>query len=194
MVFSLRLIGLLLILMVASQTLTAQNQPAKSKATEKRDTTMNKAPVEASDEMSLPVNFDTTLVPQDALTAAIWELIKESGEDSFAAELKKNINEVREADTEGKLPAEFYDRLLAEFEKGEIHKWIMNTIVRIYREKFTLEEVNEVIRFYRTPVGRKLVKAVPEITDTAGIEGGKIGEYVGMKIYFQLVKEGKIKE
>ncbi len=191
--FSIRLIGLLFILTLATETLIAQNQPAKRKSTIKSDTSA-KAPAESTDEMSLPITFDTTLVPQDALTTAIWELVKESGEESFSAELKKNINEVREADAEGKLPPEFYDRLLAEFEKGEIHKWIMNTIVRIYREKFTLEEVNEVLRFYRTPVGKKLVKAVPEITEIAGVEGGKIGEYVGMKIYFQLVKEGKIKE
>jgi hypothetical protein len=89
---------------------------------------------------------------------------------------------------------EFYDRMIQEFESGQTGKWLMNSIIRIYREKFTVEEVKTITAFYETPVGKKTISVLPEVMQQCSKEGEKMGGYLGLKLYYQLVKEGKIQQ
>ena len=179
-----------------AQTGPQKASPATGKA-QYRDTVSQAETDESVDAMMADLmkpTFDTTAVPRDALTAAIKELLEVTGAMNIGLQFAENIMNARNQDVSGKLPAEFYDRALEEFKTGETNRLMINSIIRIYRQQFTLDEIQALLKFYRTPVGSKVVKTMPEITRLSMEEGEKIGRYTGMKVYFQLVKEGIIKQ
>lgn len=137
--------------------------------------------------------FDTTSVPNDELTKSIKELMTITGVMELGKQIGKNIAELKKSGQANQLPEEFYDRLLKEYESGQTDKWMVNAVVRIYRQKFTIGEVKTIIAFYQTPVGKKTISVLPAITQESMKEGEKIGSYLGMKVYYDLVREGKIK-
>ena len=56
----------------------------------------------------------------------------------------------------------------------------------IYSEHFTLKELNEMVAFNETPLGKKIIRVMPEI-NREGIEGGnKLGEEIGPKLVQQI--------
>jgi hypothetical protein len=63
----------------------------------------------------------------------------------------------------------------------------------VYRDKFTLEEIKAIIRFYETPAGKKTITVLPVVMQQCMKEGEQIGRYLGMKVYYDLVREGKMK-
>jgi uncharacterized protein len=91
------------------------------------------------------------------------------------------------------LPDEFYVKMLEAIENGTVTGFIENAVVKIYRTKFTVQEINEVIKFYDSPVGKKMAAESAPIADAARIEGEKVGQYVAIKIIEGLMKEGKWK-
>ena len=150
--------------------------------------------VDAQDSASaITMEFDTTHVPNDELTAAILDLMKVTGAMNLGAQMAKNVTEMQKNNPNNQLPDEFFDRLIKEYESGPASKWILNGIVRIYRNKFRLEEVKLITAFYQTPAGKKAVSLLPAITQECMQEGQLIGRYLGMKLYMDLVSEGKIK-
>ncbi len=44
----------------------------------------------------------------------------------------------------------------------------------IYASRFTAGELTELIKFYKTPLGKKLAKALPEITGEAGRKAAQV--------------------
>ncbi|MEZ5814969.1 MAG: DUF2059 domain-containing protein [Alphaproteobacteria bacterium] len=49
-------------------------------------------------------------------------------------------------------------------------------IYPIYDVKFSTEELTEIVKFYKTPLGRKVTKEMPEITRQATIKGQDWGQ------------------
>jgi hypothetical protein len=139
------------------------------------------------------IDFDTTFVPQDELTAAIKELMKITGAMELGKQMAGNISEIQKSGPANQLPQEFYGRLLKEFDNEQTNKWMINGVVRIYRQKFTLEEVKTITAFCQTPTGKKAVSLLPIITQECMKQGEQIGRYLGMKVYYDLVREGKMK-
>lgn len=65
-----------------------------------------------------------------------------------------------------------------EIASGSFHEMIYP----IYDEKFTAEELKEVIKFYKTPVGAKVLKELPDITQKAMVAGQSWGLSLSPKI------------
>lgn len=51
-------------------------------------------------------------------------------------------------------------------------------IAEIYMESFTEAEIDQILAFYETPVGKKMVATLPEITQ----KGMELGQAWGMKL------------
>jgi hypothetical protein len=187
-------ICLVVVSMLVASTLHAQSKPKKDKPkeTEKMEAPPEVEKLEAT-TISEVLSFDTTSAPNDELTAAIKELMKITGAMKLGKQMAGNISEIQKNGPANQLPAEFYDRLLKEFESEQTNKWIINGVVRIYRQKFTLEEVKTITAFYQTPTGKKAVALLPIITQECMKQGEQIGRYLGMKVYYDLVREGKMK-
>lgn len=50
--------------------------------------------------------------------------------------------------------------------------------VKVYDRHFTHEEIQQLVRFYETPLGRKLVRVTPAMTRESMLLGEEIGERV----------------
>ena len=58
---------------------------------------------------------------------------------------------------------------------------------KIYARKFTIAEMKQITRFYKTPVGRKLVKQLPQIMQ----ESMRVGQFSSQKIGADIIRRFK---
>lgn len=86
------------------------------------------------------------------------------------------------------VPPIFWDRFIARAraERGAL----IDSIVPVYDRHFTVEELREVLRFYETPVGRRMMLAMPDIMRESMVVGQRWGFVIGQEIGEQLRKEG----
>lgn len=140
-------------------------------------------------EIKKPVmNFDTTTVVQDAFTADIMRLMKVTGAMDIGIMMAKGIEDKK---TTEKVPMmkEFYNRFYNELEHGDVNRLLINYFVKVYRKHFTQQEINSLIAFYQTDLGKKAISVLPQITQEAMVYGQKVGEYYGQKIMYELMLE-----
>ncbi|MFL5771525.1 MAG: DUF2059 domain-containing protein [Flavisolibacter sp.] len=185
--------AILAVLLVCGINVTAQsNQKSKqgqqSKTnTSKHDTTTLKELPPEQVVIEIP---DTSAAPADALTASIKKLLEITGAMNLGAQFGKQLSN---ATRDNSLPNEFYERMYNELEHGESRRSYENMMIRVYRKYYVLEDINQMIAFYETPVGKKYVSLMPVVMEVATSEGMKFGRWLGMKIYNDLVKEGIIR-
>lgn len=60
-------------------------------------------------------------------------------------------------------------------------------MAKIYTESFTEEEIDKILAFYNTPVGKKMVEITPELTK----KGMEIGQAWGMDLQPLIAKYSK---
>ena len=99
---------------------------------------------------------DTTSVPDDALTKKIRMLRSEKNGLTIETILKIKIGEEQQKDTAHS--KEFYDKLLTEITTGKTSKLIENCVLNLYRRNFTEQEVDDIVKFYKTSAGKKMSK------------------------------------
>lgn len=67
-----------------------------------------------------------------------------------------------------KRPKEYYLNLLDECQHGYAHHQIENILINLYRQCFTEKEVDQLVEFYKTSVGKRMMIDIFMITATAG--------------------------
>jgi hypothetical protein len=82
----------------------------------------------------------------------------------------------------------FWDRLLAEARnrRGEFEEMI----VTVYDHHFSSEELSQLISFYQTPVGQKMISESPALMQESMQAGRQWGGRLGASIAAQLQSEG----
>jgi len=138
-------------------------------------------------------DVDTTAAPNDDLTKEIKKLLTITNSMTTAVVVMKGTIESQRQNPNVQLPEEFYTRFIAAIDNGQVGGMLENAIIKIYRQKFTKEEMQEVIKFYESPVGKKMAAESAFVADHSRIEGEKIGQYVALKIIEGMMKEGKWK-
>jgi len=138
-------------------------------------------------------DIDTTAAPNDDLTKEIKKLLTITNSMNTAIVVMKGTIESQRQNPSVQLPDEFYNRFIAAIDNGRVGGMLENAIIKIYRQKFTKEEMQEVIKFYESPVGKKMAAESAFVADNSRIEGEKIGQYVALKIIGGLMMEGKWK-
>jgi len=114
----------------------------------------------------LKLKVDTTVPPEDSLTKKIRILRAERGSLSFDTVIKYQIVSQQSNDT--KRPKEYYRNLLDECQHGYTHHLIENILINLYRQCFTEKEMDQLVEFYKTSVGKRLLIDMFMITGTAG--------------------------
>ncbi len=100
------------------------------------------------------LKLDTTAVPNDSFTKKIKKMRAMRKGISFEIVLQLKLREEQEKDkTHSK---EFYEALSKELTSGRINTLIENSLVNLYRRSFTEKEMKQLIRFYKTPAGKKM--------------------------------------
>lgn len=147
------------------------------------------ADTNADDVRKEPVmRFDTTHAVQDSFTADILSLMKLTGALDIGIMMAKGL-ENKKLTEQSPMMKEFYTRLYNEMEHGAVNRHMVNYYVKIYRKYFTQEEINSLIVFYETELGKKTIKVLPQLTQEAMEYGRKLGEYYGEKIMYEVMLE-----
>ena len=98
--------------------------------------------------------------------------------DAMLAAIRANIPAQRAATPQ--LPAEFWTRF--ETRLVQDAPQLVDSIAVVYARTFTLEELDALTAFYRSPVGQRLRQAQPAlVTETSGI-GQRWGQRIGAEI------------
>jgi uncharacterized protein len=125
--------------------------------------------------------------PDARKAAVIRQLLEEThAADQMIAVVETNLPAQRAA-MPG-IPAVFWDRFIAgvRAQRGEL----LDAIVPIYARAFDLAELEQLLAFYKTPLGQRLIVLQPSLlrdsTQVGQLWGARIGQAVGE----QLAKEG----
>ncbi len=70
--------------------------------------------------------------------------------------------------------------------KKEMKTRMSHSIAEVYSKYFTIDEVRQLIGFYKTPIGKKLSQSLPEMTPQLYKKGEEIGRSVVEKYIAEL--------
>lgn len=85
------------------------------------------------------------------------------------------------------VPPSFWDGFVKEVDIDSL----VEMIIPIYDKYLTHEEIKEIIKFYESPVGKKLIKVLPMITNESMEVGSKWGRDISNKLIEKLQKESE---
>ncbi len=83
------------------------------------------------------------------------------------------------------VPPSFWDSFLKEVDSDSL----VELIIPIYDKYLTHDEIKDIIKFYESPSGRKLVKVLPMITNESMEAGSKWGKEIGNRLIERLQNE-----
>lgn len=123
--------------------------------------------------------LDTTAVPNDKLSKRIEKLRSLKGGFNINEAIEFKIAEERSKEN---APTEELNKIEAFFKNGNGKKWLNNAVIWIYRKQFTLKEINQLIRFYKSSAGQKMSEKFPILM----IQSLKAGEEIKENFVQQL--------
>lgn len=88
------------------------------------------------------------------------------------------------------VPKEFWDEFMKEAKTNEL----IELVIPISVKHYTDEEMKQLIEFFKSPIGKKMVEKMPVITQDSYAAGEKWGQAVGEKIAKKLIEKGYLKE
>jgi len=87
-------------------------------------------------------------------------------------------------------PPVFWDRFAAQARARRSE--FIATLVPVYARTFELSELEELLRFYNSPVGRRLLEVQPALTRESVQAGQAWATRIAAEVRQQLVKEGAL--
>jgi hypothetical protein len=87
------------------------------------------------------------------------------------------------------VPEQFWDTFAAEINVDDL----INEYIPLYDKYFTNEEITGMIAFYETPLGKKTLNVLPQITQDSMEIGIKYGRQAAQKAIQKLQAEGYIR-
>lgn len=121
----------------------------------------------------------------DEYKEAIGKMLKLSGATSaLDMTLPQIVTMMKQAAPNA--PDSLWDGFMTKM-KTKFTDKIVEFYIPIYEKYLSLDDINQLIAFYETPIGKKLGEATPKIT----LEGMKIGQQLGMEIATELQNELK---
>ena len=82
----------------------------------------------------------------------------------------------------------------SDFSKEVNPEVLTSMIIPIYDKHYSFDEINKMIEFYRTDLGKKIISATPEIMQESMQVGQIWGKEIGQKVYENLKEKGYIKD
>jgi uncharacterized protein len=83
----------------------------------------------------------------------------------------------------------FWDDFMKEADPDEL----VELVIPIYAKYFTDDDITTMMAFYNSPVGKKLVSRLPEITQESMQIGAQWGQNIGEKVMRRLKEKGYLK-
>ena len=130
----------------------------------------------------------TPLSAEKAKSNSIKQLMEKTGAKNLGSQMIKQM-----LPTLKKLapnaPKIFWKKTIL---KMDMNKMI-ELIIPVYQKHLTEKDIQTIIKFYDTPVGKKFIKVTPAITQETMIIGQQWGQSIAMEIIQELKKEGHIR-
>ena len=89
------------------------------------------------------------------------------------------------------IPAVFWDRFAARARAES--RTLIDSLVPVYGALFTTDELKELVRFYETPLGQRLIAVTPDLARESMLAGQRWGFVIGQEIGAQLQREGLLR-
>lgn len=175
-----RIRGVLYLTLLTSLTLFAQQKPATGKpsATSKTPTASHK---QASASSANPADAETTKV------AEIRRLLELTGTREMVNEMKGSMMEQFRRTAPG-MPEEMLNEMMAELKADDL----VESMIPVYSKHFTGEDVKQLIAFYQSPFGKKVLREMPQIIAESNDVGTRWGEGVVQRVATRWRDQGKI--
>ena len=133
----------------------------------------------------IPVSSHEATTAAANKEARIRELMRITGAANIGIQMMTTmIGSMKQAMP--KVPEEFWNRMIAETKVDELE----DMVIPIYSDHFTTAEINQIIAFYSTPTGKKVISEMPGVVQESMAAGQKWGEGLARKVGAQLEKEG----
>jgi hypothetical protein len=84
------------------------------------------------------------------------------------------------------IPNTFWKKFMEKINTDEL----LNACIPIYNKYYTHDEVKQLIAFYETPIGKKLVEVNSLMAQETAQIGQQYGERIGQEIIIELINEG----
>jgi len=130
--------------------------------------------------------------PVDPATAAtVRRLLELTGAARLAVQtMEAMVPAQRQAMPQ--VPAAFWDAFMAHARRdiGQL----VDSLVPVYAAHFTLAQLQELVRFYESPLGRRLAEMQPLITQESMQAGQRWGALLGAQIGDSLARAGVMKQ
>ena len=118
-------------------------------------------------------------------TKLVRELVGITGADRVGGQIMDAlIQQFRQVYKD--VPVEYWNDLRSTVQEEELS----NRIVPLYTERFSVAELNELLGFYRSPLGKKLIAELPEITQQSVAIGQEWGKQQAGKLVEKLKADG----
>jgi hypothetical protein len=119
----------------------------------------------------------------------IRELMEVTGATNLGSQIAKNL---------GSMISESYPKVdkavLAKLMQKIKPEEFIELCVPIYAKYFTLEDIEQLLAFYKTPVGEKIISCLPQIMQESMAAGRQWGEESANKLVKELKAKGFINQ
>lgn len=132
------------------------------------------------------VDFDTSVVVMDAFSKDILKLLDVTNAINLGGLMAENMPKDYE---NNEMMKELYTRLIKDMKEGAARRWLERAYIREYKKKFTQAEIIELVKFYESPIGKKLVKNTFDMLPGLMNQGKNIGAYRGVELYMEMMGE-----
>jgi hypothetical protein len=119
----------------------------------------------------------------------ILKLLKITGTDKLAEQVMTAMIPQFKQIVPG-IPDAFWDRFIKKINLDDL----LFACVPAYSKYYTQNEIKQLIQFYESPLGKKVVEVTPLLTQETMVIGQKWGEKLGQDIVVELINEGYLKD
>jgi hypothetical protein len=123
-------------------------------------------------------------LPTRTKEVAIIELLNLTGSGNIGVQV---INQLLPSfrSSAPEISDEFWDRFSASVNPDEL----MKLIIPIYAKHFSVDEIERIIAFYKTPTGQKFIREQPVILQESMVAGGEWGQSLAKRLLEEIQAE-----
>lgn len=118
----------------------------------------------------------------------IRELLEVTGSGKLGVQVVNQMIATYKAEVPS-APSDFWD----EFSKEINPEGLIDLLVPIYAKHYTDEEIAALLKFYKSPIGQKVIEKMPLITQDSYQAGTQWGKAIGEKVISRLKEKGYLK-
>ena len=134
------------------------------------------------------VSFTGINAQEKSYKETLKEMLVISGsEETFKVAITQMVAMYRQQSSS--VPVEVWDEVEKEFKKTSMDD-LVDMLVPVYQKHLTLSDIQGIISFYKSPVGKKYAKQTPSIMQESMQVGAKWGAQLGGKIQDTLKEKG----